>query len=292
MKLYHACSFTMGLFIPIKSTVAFAALSTNADKLATAIFDFNELPHDLPRRKDVLVALESVRKACKVTTALQPSNVAASIGTVEKADQSPVTVADYAVQALILHHIQSTLKDKDFIAEEDSATLQKDDNLCQQVMQAASLSRAETLRSIDLGKSYVNSTGTSPSRVWCLDPIDGTRGFLRGKHEGGQYAVALSLIENGVPTIGVLGCPNLPKAVDDEDYAWRKDEDETNNQDSRGCIFVASRGGGCYQLPIVPKEGVMARRIQATSGDASTRAVKDARFCIGVEKYSDALGHT
>ena len=68
--------------------------------------------------------------------------------------------------------------------------------------------------SIDLGQTYsqdgrVNaSTGidnnTTPKissaesvkkRVWCLDPIDGTRGFLRGKREGGQYCVALTLIE-------------------------------------------------------------------------------------------------
>ena len=43
-------------------------------------------------------------------------------------------------------------------------------------------------------------------RFWTLDPIDGTKGFLRG----GQYAVCLALIVDGDVKLGVIGCPNLP----------------------------------------------------------------------------------
>jgi 3'-phosphoadenosine 5'-phosphosulfate (PAPS) 3'-phosphatase len=127
-----------------------------------------------------------------------------------------------------------------------------------------------------------------PPRVWCLDPIDGTKGFLRGKREGGQYCVALALLEDGVPTIGILGCPNLPTNPTDADYAWRDDETAENNQATRGCIFVASKGGGCYQLPFVP--GIPAKRLYVTPNDASTMDPSEGRFCIGVEKFSDALG--
>jgi 3'(2'), 5'-bisphosphate nucleotidase len=42
-------------------------------------------------------------------------------------------------------------------------------------------------------------------RFWTLDPIDGTKGFLRGD----QYAVALALIENGRVVLAAVGCPNL-----------------------------------------------------------------------------------
>ena len=38
-----------------------------------------------------------------------------------------------------------------------------------------------------------------------MDPIDRTREFV----EGGQYAVALALAENGEQKAGVLGRPNL-----------------------------------------------------------------------------------
>ena len=53
---------------------------------------------------------------------------------------------------------------------------------------------------IDLGGAEA-----SGGRYWTLDPIDGTKGFLRGE----QYAVALGLIEDGEVVLGVLGCPNL-----------------------------------------------------------------------------------
>src|SRR2546421_8135207 len=38
-----------------------------------------------------------------------------------------------------------------------------------------------------------------------VDPIDRTKEFVKG----GQYAIALALVENGEQKVGVLGCPNL-----------------------------------------------------------------------------------
>jgi 3'(2'), 5'-bisphosphate nucleotidase len=45
----------------------------------------------------------------------------------------------------------------------------------------------------------------SEERVWVVDPVDGTQGFLRGE----QYAVCLALMISGQVVVGVLGCPNL-----------------------------------------------------------------------------------
>ena len=59
-----------------------------------------------------------------------------------------------------------------------------------------------------------------PDEFWTLDPIDGTKGFLRGE----QYAIALAKISAGAVTLGVLGCPNLP-----------------NPDGTVGVTFVASR---------------------------------------------------
>jgi 3'(2'), 5'-bisphosphate nucleotidase len=269
-----------------------------------------ELPIDFPRREDVLIALDAVRRACRVAQKLQPelvdnadSSSALSIGTILKQDSSPVTVADYAVQAVVLSRLQEAFFSDGFIAEEDSVSLQADHVLCEQVMQASDgifFSRQPALQdAIDLGRSYTEWTSTDndnategqkrPRRVWCLDPIDGTKGFLRGRRNGGQYCIALALLEDGIPTIGILGCPNLPTGVNDEDFAWRDDETADNNPSTRGCVFVSSLGGGSYQLPLIANadKGI---RLQATVDDGSVRAVSDARFCIGVERYSDALG--
>ena len=42
------------------------------------------------------------------------------------------------------------------------------------------------------------------SRVWVVDPIDGTRDFLRGR---AGWAVSVALVEGGRPIIGVLDAP-------------------------------------------------------------------------------------
>jgi myo-inositol-1(or 4)-monophosphatase len=41
-------------------------------------------------------------------------------------------------------------------------------------------------------------------RVWVVDPIDGTRDYLRGRP---GWCVSIALVENGVPVIGVLDAP-------------------------------------------------------------------------------------
>lgn len=66
-----------------------------------------------------------------------------------------------------------------------------------------------------------------------MDPIDGTKGFLRG----GQYAVCLALIVDGIVQVGVVGCPNLP--ID-----HKKPEGE------KGSLFIAIRGQGAFQVRV------------------------------------------
>lgn len=67
--------------------------------------------------------------------------------------------------------------------------------------------------------------------MWTVDPIDGTKGFLRG----GQYAVCLSLIVNSQVVLGVIGCPNIQIHP-------------ASSNEGKGCIFVAVRGQGAFQV--------------------------------------------
>jgi hypothetical protein len=96
-------------------------------------------------------------------------------------------------------------------------------------------------------------------------------------------------------------------------FAWSELETEDNNQATRGCIFLASRGGGCYQLPLFPKQqkgdhdsvspsssssssssSFLVKRISVTSNTGSHPIISSpakGRFCLGVEKsIADALG--
>ena len=97
--------------------------------------------------------------------------------------------------------------------------------------QRAVESEEEMLRLIDMGRSE----GGREGRFWALDPIDGTKGFLRG----GQYAVCLALVVDGDVKVGLLGCPNLP--VDDK-AAMSADVDGGSSR--RGVMFAAVKGEG------------------------------------------------
>ena len=280
--------------------------SASGSPLPVGVESVKVLPDDFPRREDAVEAIKAVRKACMVTMRLQPNHSPTrtkdkdgtiSTLTKEQADNSPVTVGDFAAQAIVLGHLSQAFPTDRFIAEESSEHLTGNPGLLKEVFEAANdhMSSSEELcRYIDLGQSYNVVDGTieqgQTDRIWTCDPIDGTKGFIRGKLDGGQYAVCLAKLENGVPTIGVLGCPNLPCDVDSTDYEWAEGETEANNRKSRGCIFVASKGGGCYQLPLFP-DGSIQGPLKATPNDGSSTKVADARFCCGVESgFGDYLG--
>ena len=67
--------------------------------------------------------------------------------------------------------------------------------------------------------------------MWVLDPVDGTKGFLRGD----QYSVCLALIVDGIVQLGVVGCPNLPV-------------NSKFPEGEKGCLFIAEKGQGAFQV--------------------------------------------
>ena len=182
----------------------------------------------------------------------------------EKADRSPVTVADFGSQALICQAIAEAFPEDVIVAEEDSQALRETPQLMQRVTGyvdrfAAGIPSAQTVCDwIDLGNGEVGE------RFWTLDPIDGTKGFLRGD----QYAIALALIISGEVKLGVLGCPNLSQKLD-------------NPHAQRGCLFVAEKDKGTRMLPL---DGQDSERIQISQATH--------RFAESVEStHSDLEAH-
>ncbi|KAF7071393.1 hypothetical protein CFC21_076717 [Triticum aestivum] len=129
------------------------------------------------------------------------------------------------------------------VAEEDSEDLRKDsaeeilehitdlvnETLAEDGSYNITLSKEGILSAIDTGKSEGGPSG----RHWVLDPIDGTKGFLRG----GQYAIALALLDEGKVVLGVLGCPNLP-------LASISNLNGSSCGDQMGALFSATVGCG------------------------------------------------
>src|SRR3954470_3690266 len=148
-------------------------------------------------------AIAAVREAALLARRIQREMVS---GSLMKDDRSPVTVADFAVQALISRRVSENFPRAALVGEEQSDALRLEEGIAI-LDQITSFVRTaipdatpeEVCGLIDRG------SGEPPSSFWTLDPIDGTKGFLRRE----QYAVALGLIENGCVVLGVLGCPEL-----------------------------------------------------------------------------------
>ncbi len=209
-------------------------------------------------------AMDAVRRAAVVCRAVQAKLVDAS--TLEKRDKSPVTVADFASQAVVCATLQRHLGAVAIVGEEDAQELRRDENRSlraevvaqvRSVIGGAEPSETEVLDWLDLGNAEARG-----GRYWTLDPIDGTKGFLRGE----QYAVALALIEDGEVVFGLLGCPNLDRSG------------------APGALFVAAPELGARMLDLWDASDHSGRAIHV----ASITDPAAARFCESVESgHSD-----
>lgn len=214
---------------------------------------------DDPRAR---AAIAAVRAAADVTRAVQQD--LADAGTLEKADRSPVTVADYAAQAVVAHVLEGELGPVRLVAEEHTEALREPE---QAELLAETVERARRawpdvtpealLEAIDRG-----TQDPDPAGFWTLDPVDGTKGFLRDAH----YAVCLARIDHGEVTLGVLGCPNLAARAGGDLSA-----------PGAGALAVAAKGQGAWAGALT--EGGPLERFSYPG-----RGTDTVRVCESVEK--------
>ncbi|MCG7584902.1 MULTISPECIES: 3'(2'),5'-bisphosphate nucleotidase CysQ [Photobacterium] len=104
----------------------------------------------------------------------------------EKADSSPVTEADLAANTIIVEQLKALTPDIPILSEESAHTPWPE-------------------------RQHWSS-------FWLVDPLDGTKEFLR---KNGEFTVNIALIENGKPTIAVVHAPALDKSwLGDSEKAW------------------------------------------------------------------------
>ncbi|KAI9663597.1 MAG: hypothetical protein M1829_006056 [Trizodia sp. TS-e1964] len=234
-----------------------------------------------PFARERLVAEQAVARASVFAQQIFKEK---SKGAITKEDRSPVTIGDFGAQAIIIGAIHKNFPLDEIIGEEDSNELrvneglrneiwryiqktQSSDTEADSILGGSLKSLEEMLDMIDLGKSE----GGPKGRMWVLDPIDGTKGFLRGD----QYAVCLSLLVDGEPVLGVLGCPNLPSDRTAPILANVTDE-------QRGVLVSAARGEGASSRPLQRGKLDLLHPGQPISMNHITSPV-DAVFCEGVE---------
>lgn len=175
---------------------------------------------------EIKFTIQSVRDAALLVQTVQAEMVSPAL---TKDDRSPVTVADYAAQALVANRLMQDYPQDAMIGEEDSAALRQPQEVetLERITSfvsgiVAGATPEKVCQWIDHGSSQ------SAARYWTLDPIDGTKGFLRGD----QYAVALALVYDGQVQVGALGCPQLSLGQE------------------KGVLMVAARGQGTWRTSL------------------------------------------
>jgi 3'(2'), 5'-bisphosphate nucleotidase len=150
----------------------------------------------------------------------------------EKADGSPVTIADRLAEEIILHRLHAAFPDIHILAEEEAAAG----------------------RIPELGR-----------RFFCVDPLDGTKGFLQ---RSGEFTVNIALVEDGEPVAGVVYAP-----------------------DSK-LLYYGARGEGAFRVrdgaaaeAIRTREPVRGRLTGVGSRNHAAQGTRERNAALGIAEY-------
>ena len=164
-----------------------------------------------------------------------------------KSDDSPVTAADKAADAIISDGLRAAFPDVMLVTEEQSAT-----------------------------------HDTSGKTFLIVDPLDGTKEFI---HRRGDFTVNIALVEDGTPTRGVVYAPAKSRMFFTQADGQTVEETGTFDKDTVGAltpISVSDPDNGA--LMVVASK---SHRDQATDDYINKYAVKDMKsagsslkFCL------------
>ncbi|MBW2276457.1 MAG: 3'(2'),5'-bisphosphate nucleotidase [Deltaproteobacteria bacterium] len=201
------------------------------------------------------LAVSAVIEAAVICAAVQ-AEISSEV--LEKKDRSPVTVADFGSQAVICRLLAERFPDDPVIAEEGSTELREGAGASLLPRVVDHLSRVVPGCSADDVCAWIDHGGVTEysERFWTLDPIDGTKGFLRRQ----QFAISLGLIVRGELTVAAVGCPKLGLG------------------DEQGVVFSAVRGQGATQQPLGRAGEPQSIAVSGESEPANIR------FCESVER--------
>ena len=193
--------------------------------------------------------------AAAIAAVGDPSRLAAD-SVMDKGAAGPATVADLAGQVAAIRALRSAEGPRcRIMAEEslDEVDRLGGDALVERVVRALqdaglALSRNEVRDTLAAGID----AGGADGECWALDPLDGTKGYLRG----GQFAIAVGLLRDGVPVAGAVAAPRL--AVRSTDAG-------------AGVVFLAAAGQGAWQEELLAASGGARTPVRArpwSRGDA------------------------
>jgi 3'(2'), 5'-bisphosphate nucleotidase len=193
---------------------------------------------------ELAVALEAVQQAERAIL-----EEYARFQVIANAPADISTDADRLSQDLILKHLQEAFPDDALCAEETTEDF-----------------------------ADVPQTG---SRVWIVDPIDGTRGFAR---KNGEFSIMVALVEQGLMALGVVSEPaknRLTYAVQGGS-CWKQDGEP-------GCVGARSEPIRCHVSIFQELSQSALVQSHSRNPDKPSRMVKALRPARVIETYSAGI---
>jgi len=209
-----------------------------------------------PSLPDLLAVARRAARAAAVVCLGVLEEAPAAPAAMAKLGQEPVTVADYGSQAVILAAIADAFPQHGVVAEEGAAHFREHAGEAGAEQIVRLVGRALG-RPVVLGEvlGWIDHRGGRSPFTWVIDPIDGTKGFLRRD----QFAVAVGLLHEGRPVAGVLACPHF--LVDPADPAGL-----------RGLLFWGGDGLGAFAERL-DGAGVEPISVSATAAPREARVL-------------------
>lgn len=177
----------------------------------------------------------------------------------DKADGSPVTEADLAADAIITSGLSALAPKLPSITEE----------------------------------TFLDNGQDEPDEYWCIDPIDGTKGFINGTPD---FTVNIALIKNRYPVLGVIYAPALGVLwAGHNSKAWKRQAKSPSSEmtlDTMGAVIpIMARDADTSAPKIVAtkahRSDALNEWINKLDADSSTAVGSSLKFCVIAEGLAD-----
>lgn len=252
---------------------------------------------DSPYTKELQVAISVVQRAAVLSAHILRQAQEhghgdidkEDMGVVAKDDLSPVTIADFAIQALLTCTIHHVFPSDKFVGEESADALRENPALLEGVWAALEHTKSQNQppaagetetspvvhfpetreRMCELIDWCGNGHPNVGGRVWVFDPIDGTENFVKGL----VYAINVALLRDGQQVLSVVGCPNMSADV------TYPAGDTSLDESGEGCVLLAVKDHGAFvrKLRGTAEESPCRRLARQPQDPSEARALSNIR---------------
>lgn len=156
---------------------------------------------------------------------------------IQKPDDTPVTVADFVLQAVLVHTLQQQLGAAHFINEESATSLLTSGRPDVVKVFCSHVRRLTGVASDDAAVALLDAPPAGAQEWWLMDPIDGTAGFI----QGGHFSVCVAQVKDGHVQLAAVASPRLAAQGP-----------ATVQVAGPGCVVAAERAHGTWQWAEAP----------------------------------------